>query len=77
MGRLSEPVGKKKTPAALDLRCGFSSLSILSCINLTGGSFPGHNDWNNNTVIRFLKRWRKERLAHILSNAERCPVTPF
>lgn len=54
-GSLSE-VGKKKMPAALDLRQGrFSSSFIPSYINLTGGYFPDHNDWNNNTVIHFLK----------------------
>ena len=78
MGRLSGLVGKKKLPAALDLRQGrFSSCSVPSCINLTGGYFSGHNDWNNNAVIDFLKRWRKERLVHIFSNTERCPVMPF
>lgn len=78
MGRLSELAGKKKKkPSALQLKQGrFSSLSIPSCINPTGGYFPDHNDWNNNTVIHFLKRWRKERLAHIVPNTERHPVMP-
>lgn len=60
-------------PAALELRQGRFSLPSVPCINLTGGCFPNHNDWNNNTLIHFSKRWRKERLAHMFLNTERCP----
>lgn len=55
MGRSSELAEKeKKKPSALHLKQGrFSSPSIPSCINPTGGYFADHNDWNNNPVIHF------------------------